>query len=179
MAAPMPEPSTRPIDDPDGRDDLVMKQRADDGHQHADGGQLHAAAGFVGSGQPLETEDEQHRSGQVGGLDQILAPIGRGGSRTLRGSLGNCQDGMDQNVLHRLLPFLSLEHLEHPVGDHETADHVDRGCRDRQKAQHRGSTSRWSPPAATSEPTSEMPEMALVADISGVCSRAGTLVMTW
>ena len=36
-----------------------------------------------------------------------------------------------------------------------------------------------SAPAATSEPTSEMPEMALVADISGVCSRAGTLVMIW
>ena len=35
----------------------------------------------------------------------------------------------------------------------------------------------YGPPAATSEPTSEMPEMAFVADISGVCSRAGTLVM--
>ena len=32
-------------------------------------------------------------------------------------------------------------------------------------------------PAATNEPTSEMPEMALVADISGVCNSAGTLVM--
>src|SRR4029079_7140563 len=33
-------------------------------------------------------------------------------------------------------------------------------------------------PAATSEPTSEMPEMALVADMSGVCSSGGTRVMT-
>ena len=33
-------------------------------------------------------------------------------------------------------------------------------------------------PAATSEPTSEMPEIALVADISGVCSSGGTRVMT-
>src|SRR5215467_7411271 len=33
----------------------------------------------------------------------------------------------------------------------------------------------WSylEPAITSEPISEMPEMALVADISGVCSRGG------
>ena len=31
---------------------------------------------------------------------------------------------------------------------------------------------------ATSEPTSEMPEMALVADMSGVCSSGGTRVMT-
>ena len=34
-------------------------------------------------------------------------------------------------------------------------------------------------PAATIDPTSEMPEMALVADISGVCSSAGTFVTTW
>ena len=34
-------------------------------------------------------------------------------------------------------------------------------------------------PASTSEPISEMPEMALVADISGVCSRGGTRLMTW
>src|SRR5438552_11248975 len=34
-----------------------------------------------------------------------------------------------------------------------------------------------SDPATTSEPISEMPEMALVADISGVCSKGGTRVM--
>ena len=34
-------------------------------------------------------------------------------------------------------------------------------------------------PASTSEPMSEMPEMALVADISGVCSSGGTRLMTW
>src|SRR5439155_9894804 len=34
-------------------------------------------------------------------------------------------------------------------------------------------------PATTREPISEMPEMALVADISGVCSRGGTREMTW
>ena len=39
---------------------------------------------------------------------------------------------------------------------------------------------RWSPePAATSEPTSEIPEIALVADISGVCSSDGTRLITW
>ena len=31
----------------------------------------------------------------------------------------------------------------------------------------------------TIDPTSEMPEMALVADISGVCRSAGTRVITW
>ena len=34
-----------------------------------------------------------------------------------------------------------------------------------------------SAPASTSEPTSEMALMALVADMSGVCSSAGTRVM--
>ena len=77
------------------------------------------------------------------------------------------------------LRLRALEHLQHAVGDHEAADHVDRGGGDRDEAQDRAERARGRPPAATSEPTSEMPEMALVADISGVCSRAGTLVMTW
>src|SRR5437660_12924082 len=34
-------------------------------------------------------------------------------------------------------------------------------------------------PAMTMEPISEMPEMALVADINGVCSRGGTREITW
>ena len=37
----------------------------------------------------------------------------------------------------------------------------------------------WSEPAATSDPTSEIPEMAFVADMSGVCSSGGTRVITW
>ena len=37
----------------------------------------------------------------------------------------------------------------------------------------------YSSPATTREPISEMPEMALVADISGVCNSGGTRVMTW
>jgi hypothetical protein len=34
-------------------------------------------------------------------------------------------------------------------------------------------------PAVTIEPTSEIPEMALVADIKGVCNSGGTREMTW
>ncbi len=34
-------------------------------------------------------------------------------------------------------------------------------------------------PATMSEPTNEMPDIALVADISGVCSSGGTRVITW
>ena len=34
-------------------------------------------------------------------------------------------------------------------------------------------------PAVTMEPTSEMPEIAFVADIKGVCSKGGTREITW
>jgi hypothetical protein len=34
-------------------------------------------------------------------------------------------------------------------------------------------------PAVTIEPTKEIPEMAVVADISGVCSSGGTREITW
>ena len=34
-------------------------------------------------------------------------------------------------------------------------------------------------PAMTIEPTNEMPEMAFVADINGVCSSGGTREITW
>ena len=34
-------------------------------------------------------------------------------------------------------------------------------------------------PAVTIDPTSEMPEIAFVADISGVCSNGGTREITW
>src|SRR5918996_114190 len=36
----------------------------------------------------------------------------------------------------------------------------------------------YSAPAVTIEPTSEMPEIALVADINGVCSSGGTREIT-
>ena len=50
---------------------------------------------------------------------------------------------------------------------------------DRDEAEDRADACRGPRPAATSEPTSEMPEIAFVADISGVCSSGGTCVITW
>ena len=35
------------------------------------------------------------------------------------------------------------------------------------------------PPAITIDPTKEIPEMAFVADIKGVCSSGGTREITW
>ena len=36
----------------------------------------------------------------------------------------------------------------------------------------------WPPPASSNDPTNEIAEMAFVSDISGVCNRPGTLVIT-
>ncbi len=43
--------------------DLVLHERADDREQHADGGELHAAAGRVGVREALQSQDEQDRRG--------------------------------------------------------------------------------------------------------------------
>ena len=85
------------------------------------------------------------------------------------------------SALRRLAPSasLALEHLQHAVGDEEAADDVDRRADDGDEAEDRARPCRGREPAATSEPTSEMPEMAFVADMSGVCSSGGTRVMTW
>ena len=70
------------------------------------------------------------------------------------------------------------EHLEHAVGDQEAADHVDRrGDRPRSNPRTVAIAPRPAP-ARMSDPTSEMPEIAFVSDISGVCSSGGTRVIT-
>ena len=66
------------------------------------------------------------------------------------------------------------EHFQHAIGDAESADDVDGGGGDGDEAEDVARSAIVAAPARTSEPISEMPEMALVADISGVCSSGGT-----
>jgi hypothetical protein len=40
-------------------------------------------------------------------------------------------------------------------------------------------TAVWCAPAVTNDPTRDIPEIALVADMSGVCNRGGTREITW
>ena len=47
-------------DDPRVGEDLLVQQRADDGQQHAQRGELHAAPRLVRLGQAAQAEDEQH-----------------------------------------------------------------------------------------------------------------------
>ena len=49
----------RPVSDPRVGDDLVMHQRADDGHQHAKLGEMHSALSGFGMAQSLQSEDEE------------------------------------------------------------------------------------------------------------------------
>ena len=100
--------------------------------------------------------------------EQDARPPGRGPAASGFGSSASCGVFPSQ-----------LEHPQHAVGDHEPADHVDRRRGDGDEAQH---VAQQCPdsllPGVTSEPTSEMPEMALVADISGVCNSGETPPMT-
>ena len=47
------------MNDPGVGDDLVMHQRADDGHQHAKLGEMHSALGSFRMAQSLESENEK------------------------------------------------------------------------------------------------------------------------
>ena len=72
----------------------------------------------------------------------------------------------------------ALEHLEHPVGDEEAADDVDRPEHDgdERRAPARAS----SPPCrrSASRRSRTIPWIAFVPDISGVCSIVGTFEIT-
>ena len=76
----------------------------------------------------------------------------------------------------------SLVHAEHALGDEEAAEDVDRGEDQREEAEasRRQPDARCRAPAptASSAPTTITEEIALVTDISGVCSAGVTLHTT-
>ena len=84
-----------------------------------------------------------------------------------------CEIGVD------IASALLLVHGEHALGDEEAAEDVDRGEDQRDEAEEPG-PDRPSPeparvtPTASSAPTTITEEMALVTDISGVCSAGVT-----
>jgi len=78
---------------------------------------------------------------------------------------------------------LFLVHRQHPLGDQEAAEDVDRGERQPDEAEAarppcagaEGVAPAAAPtPTASSAPTTITDEMALVTDISGVCSAGVT-----
>ena len=71
-----------------------------------------------------------------------------------------------------------LEHLEHAVGDQEAADDVGRGGDHGEGRRGRVLSVSCCPPAMMIAPTTAIAEIALVSDISGVCSSGDTRRMT-
>ena len=74
---------------------------------------------------------------------------------------------------------LRLEHLEHAVGDEEAADDVDRAEDDRDDEHDLVERAgRSLSPSTRRPPSTTIPWIAFVPDISGVCSVFGTFEMT-
>ena len=114
---------------------------------------LPARGGLV-LGQPGQGEDEQQRGDDVG----------RAARRSVRSwviGLSSCR-----------------EHGEHAAGHGEAAEDVDAGQQDRRRTASDGDRRRCAWPICSSAPTTMIPEIALVTDISGVCSAWCTLPMT-
>src|SRR3954465_5842972 len=149
-------PEDQAANDPVVTNDILLHQRADNREQHAESGVVHAAARFFRRCEPLQPENEQDRRRQVHRFDEVGPHfLSVSTTRSVRLSMRSMRSVM-------MNPPTTLIVAE------VTA------TKPRMVA-----TCPWSEPAATNEPTSEMPEIALVADINGVCSRGGTRVITW
>ena len=70
-----------------------------------------------------------------------------------------------------LAAALLPEHLQHAIGDEEAAHDVGHRRDDGDGAEDGADTRCFSSPAMMIEPTTAIAEIALVSDISGVCSR--------
>src|SRR5689334_22261357 len=141
-----------------------MEQRSNNGSGHAGGSHDHAAARRVRMAQPLQAQYEEAGGNQICGFKKILrvAHFFSSGLAALGASF-----------LWNILSMRSV--IRKPPVTLIMAEVT--------AAQPRISARVWCwsyfDPAITSEPISEMPEMALVADMSGVCSRGGTREITW
>src|SRR5207248_11052658 len=136
--------------DPAVIDDLVVDQRADDGEEHADLGEEHSAARGLRMAQAPEPEDEEDRRGEVEKLQHV--------------------------PLHGYLPARNIFRIRSVMRNPPTTLMVEATTA---RKPSRVLTLSYPAPATTRDPTSEMPEMALVADMSGVCSSGETREITW
>jgi hypothetical protein len=92
-------------DDPLPVDDAVAQQSAGDGQHHADFASPDAVAGGGGGTHPFQRENKEGAGDQVSKFDDVL----------VSGEIGI------HLFFHRAA---GLEHLEHAVGDQESANHV-------------------------------------------------------
>src|SRR6266850_906329 len=143
--------------DPGVGNNLVVEQSADDGHQHAGFGVEHASPRGLGMAQPFESHDEQDGGEQVRRFNKVL--------------LRHFFSGLAGSGLR-----LNIRSMRSVITKPPTTLVV--AAATAMNPRMVASSLRLEP-AITSEPTSEIAEIALVADINGVCRRGGTREMTW
>src|ERR1019366_3243537 len=152
-------------EDPLIREDVRVQQCADDGEQHAHRRLLHAEPGLRGLRERTQAEDEQDRCCEIRCLDdQVaraelvhLAGSGLPASGFPASGFFPCPFNIASMRAVIRNPALTLVRAQTPATNPRIVE-----------------IRPYCPPAATIAPTSEMPEIALVADISGVCSNGGT-----
>src|SRR5579872_7186177 len=141
-----------------------MEERAENRREHSGGRQDHAAARRIRMAQPFQSENKQDGGGQIGGFKKIA------GVHFFSPVLSSV---FMASFLRNILSMRSV--IRNPPVTLIVAEVT--------AAHPRIEASRvwfsWLAPAMTREPISEMPEMALVADMSGVCSSGGTREITW
>src|SRR5262245_9261964 len=139
-------------EDPLVGDDVVVHQRPDNRQGHADLAQQHAPAGGDGMAQPLEREDEGDGRREIRRLDEV----------GLHAYFSGC----------RRLNILSIRSV---ITNPPTTLAIEQATAMVPRIVERAL---FSAPAMMIEPTKEMAEMALVSDMSGVCSSGLTRRIT-
>src|SRR5882724_10337474 len=144
---------------------MGLKEGCDDGNSHAEGGQLHASPSTVRAPQGVKGIDEQERREQIRELAECLyhdfTALGVPFSALPSGAaLARLNIDSIRSVIRKPPTMFAMAHATAIVP--------------------RIVASAPSPlPANTNEATREMPEIALVAAISGVCSSGGIRLMVW
>src|SRR5882757_6318323 len=157
--------NSRTDDNPFIGDDAGLKEGCDDGDSHSEGGQLHSSPSTVRAPQGAKGSDEQERGEQIRELGECLdhdfTVLGVPFSAVSPGALwARLNIDSIRSVIRKPPTMFAMAHATAIVP--------------------RIVASAPSPlPANTNEATREMPEIALVAAISGVCSSGGIRLMVW
>src|ERR1019366_4133366 len=148
-------------EDPLIREDVRVQQRADDGKQHAHRRLLHAEPGLRGLRERTQSEDEQDRCREIRGLDDQVA----------RAELVHLAGSVFATTALVFTWPLNIASMRSVIRKPAVTLVIAQTTATKPRIVE---SRPYCPPAATIAPTSEMPEIALVADISGVCSNGGT-----
>src|SRR5262245_16985991 len=139
-----------------------MNQGADDGHKHSERGHIHSATRRLRMAQSFQAEDEQDRGEQVTEFNKIIAAHQRFSS-------------FPPESLPPPIRSLNILSIRSVIINPPTTLIIAEVTAIKPRNLLR---SLYLPPAVRIEPTTEIAEMALVADINGVCNRGGTREMT-